>query len=287
MKRYKKEQDGKLEVGQVLYTKHYALTVDRNLCKGCELCRLVCPREAISLVPVERADGKAMASLVDIDESKCDFHGICAVVCPFDAITITMNGQEDIPAVSHGVFPTLTRDIKVKSERCKPGCKACGETCPLGIVSVKEEEGRTTVEIQKERCAGCQICWVACPTDALEVTKFIEGSIQIKPEACPDGCRNCLDVCPVNVLAVGEDGKVFAKDIYCIYCGACLQVCPGEDALCVARSAIRHSPVKSGAWHKGLEKITSAAGLMRELAAENADRAREAIESLELPEEKE
>ena len=37
MKRYKKEENGKLEVGLILYTKHFALTVDRELCKGCEL----------------------------------------------------------------------------------------------------------------------------------------------------------------------------------------------------------------------------------------------------------
>jgi len=278
MKRYKKEQNGKLEIGQILYTKHFVLTVDRKLCKSCELCRLVCPREAISLIPVKGADGKTAPPLVDIDEDKCDFHGICAVVCPFSAITITTNGINEIPAVKSDVFPTLTRDIKVNSEKCKPGCKKCGETCPLGIISVDGETQE--VRIEKELCAGCQICWLECPGDAIEVTKFIEGSIKINTDACEIGCRQCISACPVNALDLDLESKVYAKDINCIYCGACLQVCPNKDALRIERTAIRHTPVNSGAWNKGLEKLTSQKGLMRELAAQNAGKARKAIENL-------
>jgi len=277
MKRYKKELDGFLEVGQVLYTKHFALSLDRSLCKGCELCRLACPRHAVKLVPSESKDGKAVAHTVDIDENKCDFHGICAVVCPFNAIKLTMNGREEIPAVSKGVFPVLTRDIKADRAQCEPGCKKCEEVCPLGIVSVKDDG----IDIQKELCAGCQICWMECPSDAIEVTKFIEGSIQITPELCPEDCRNCLDVCPVNALDMGVDGKVFARDINCVYCGACRQVCPNREALKIERTALRHSPVDSGAWNRGLERLTSTAGLMRELAAERAIKARSAIHNLQ------
>ena len=281
MKRYKKEHDGKLEVGQMLYTRHFTLEIDRRLCKGCELCGLVCPRGAITLVPADDAGGKAVAPLVDVDENKCDFHGICAVVCPFSAIRITTDGKAEFPAVAAKVFPELLRDIKVNAEKCEPGCKRCEETCPLGIVAARADpDGRTRVDIQTELCAGCGICWMECPAGAIEYTKFIEGAIQIDPGACPDGCRRCLDVCPVNALGLDAGGKVFAKDIYCVYCGACVRVCPNGDALRVERTAVRHTPVNSGAWHKGLERLTSTAGLMRELAAENAGKARKAINSL-------
>ena len=268
----------------MLYTKHFELTVDRDLCKGCELCKLICPRYAISLIPVEKVDGRAVAPLVDIDENKCDFHGICAVICPFNAIQIRINGVEGLPAVDKEAFPVLTRDISVCSEKCEPGCKKCEETCPLGIISVKENKSGTTVDVQKDLCAGCLICWEECPTDAIELTKFIEGSVSIRPEICPEGCRNCMDVCPVNALAAGDDGKVYAKDLNCIFCGACLPVCPADGALSIGRTAIRHSPVNSGAWHRGLERVTSADGLARELAAQRVDKAREAVKSLDLVE---
>jgi len=278
MKRYKKEEEGKLEIGLVMYTKKWSLSLDRSLCKGCELCRLVCPRYAITLTDSPDIDGKAVAPLVDVDENKCDYHGICAVVCPFNAIRITTGGKDELPAVKSGVFPVLTRDIEVDRERCEPGCKKCQECCPLGIITVGED----SVDIKKDYCASCPVCWTECPADAISVTKFIEGSILIQPDLCPDGCHKCLDVCPVDALAADEDGKIYEKDNNCIYCGACKLVCPAEGALKIERTAFRHSPVKSGAWNRGLEKITSTKGLMRELTAEGTDKAREAIQNLNI-----
>jgi len=279
MKLYKKETDEKLEIGQVYYTKRFVLTVDRALCKGCVLCELVCPRKAISLLPATEAKGKAVAPKIDVDVNKCDYHGICAVVCPFSAIKITVNGEEGMPAVNKGVFPVLTRDIEIDSAKCPKTCEICAEKCPLSIIDVKREGTKTAVDIKKELCAGCQICWEECPENAVKVTKFIEGSINIKPELCPKGCRKCLDVCPVNALYI-ENGKVGANNNNCIYCGACQNVCPEPAALEINRTAVRHSPSESGAWYKGLERITSAAGLNKELAASRAVKARAAVNKL-------
>ena len=40
------------------------------------------------------------------------------------------------------------------------------------------------------------------------------------------GCGACVDMCPVNALAV-EDGKVKVNND-CIDCGACVSSCPAE-----------------------------------------------------------
>ena len=283
MKYYKTESDGKLEVGQVLYTKHFALTVDRGLCKGCQICQLACPKQIIARVPQADADGKAVAPLVDIDEKKCDFCGVCALACPFSAIAVTAKGLDGIAidnTVSADIYPTLVRDIEVDNAKCKPDCKQCEDICALGVLCVDTKKGE--VAVKTELCAGCTACWMECPEEAISVSKFIEGEIQINTEKCPEGCTRCVDVCPVNAMTL-EDGEVFASDYTCIYCGACQEVCPGmgatpsESALRIERTAIRHSEVDSGTWNKALERLTSAEGLARERAAENAAKAQAAL----------
>ena len=286
MKMIKKASDDKLEIIHAYYNKRFLLTVDRSLCKGCAICRLICPRFAVSLKSQPKDEnGKAVHPLVDIDEKKCDFHGICAVACPFSAIKIEVDGKEGIPTVEKGVFPTLTRDIEIDSSKCEPGCKKCEEKCPLEIISVKFEDSpeggsqKTIVDVKKELCAGCQICWRVCPTDAIKVTKFIEGSIRLHQELCPSGCKDCLDVCPVDALYI-EDDKVYVDYNNCIYCGACQTVCPVPKALEIKRTLVHHSPIDSGAWNKGLEKITSKEALNKELAAERVGKIRTAVNNL-------
>ena len=278
LKHYKTEREGKLEVGQALYTKHFALTVDRERCKGCQICRLACPKQIITRVPQADADGKAVPPLVDVDETKCDFCGVCAHACPFSAIAVTVkslkNPEMTDNRVSAEIYPTLTRDIAVDNEKCVPGCKQCEDICTLKVLSVNTEKGE--VAVNKDLCAGCTACWMECPEEAITVAKFIEGEIQINTEKCPEGCTRCADVCSVKSIEI-EDGEAFANDYTCIYCGACQEVCPVEGAIEIERTAIRHSPVDSGTWHKALERLTSTEGLNREIAAENAAKAQAAL----------
>ena len=299
MKRFKQEDTDKLRIGEIFYAKQFDLTVDKKLCTGCAVCKLACPREAITLKPVpKRPDGKAQAPTIDIDENKCDFHAICAAVCPFSAIKVTVNDKENSPAVEKEVFPVLLRDIEIESERCLPDCKICAEKCPLGAISVhfealtpEETEKRTKnglpvnslktiVNVKKELCATCPVCEVECPEKVIRVTKAFNGSLKIRREHCPAGCHDCLDVCPVGALYLGDDKRVYVNDMYCIYCGACLNVCPEPEALELTRTSIRHTDVMSGAWNKALERLTSTAGLERELKARRTERAREAIGNL-------
>jgi len=48
-------------------------------CKGCDYCRLACPKEAISVS--EEINAKGYHTMV-IDEEKCIKCGTCYTVCP-------------------------------------------------------------------------------------------------------------------------------------------------------------------------------------------------------------
>ena len=63
-----------------------------------------------------------------------------------------------------------------------------------------------TIEVDIEKCKGCEICLGACPTDVLEMSNEVNGkgypfAYMKNPEACT-GCSNCGIVCPDGVITV-------------------------------------------------------------------------------------
>ena len=65
---------------------------------------------------------------------------------------------------------------------------------------------RGAVEVDIERCKGCNLCVVACPTNVLQLAKQVNGkgynySYMENPEACT-GCMSCSLVCPDSVITV-------------------------------------------------------------------------------------
>ena len=59
----------------------------------------------------------------------------------------------------------------------------------------------------------------------LEVKRMAE--ITIDTDKC-DNCRDCTDVCPMEVLIL-EDGKLTINDPdECSYCETCVDICPNE-----------------------------------------------------------
>ena len=65
-------------------------------------------------------------------------------------------------------------------------------------------KGAIVVDI--ERCKGCELCVVNCPTNVIEMSREVNSkgyhfAYMENPEACT-GCVNCAIVCPDGVISV-------------------------------------------------------------------------------------
>ena len=64
MKLIKMEKDNKMTIERVLHARRDSLTLDRKWCTGCELCTLICPREAIKIQKNLKLEKKLTKKLV-------------------------------------------------------------------------------------------------------------------------------------------------------------------------------------------------------------------------------
>ena len=299
LKTVKKDTAEALTLEWILQVKNYKLALDKARCAGCQICSLACPKDAIKLEKQPKAQGeKAKKAKVDIDLAKCNFCGICDATCPYGAIKLTLNGQHALSVIEKESFPELIRDIKVDTSQCPKDCVECEDACPLSLIKVtrlgydgkpveniasltpsQRRRVQVNLAVQKEYCPTCRVCEFKCAPGVIKVRKFIEGKIAINPEKCPEGCTDCLDVCPIKgaLYLSDEDKKVHVNELFCDYCGACKAVCPVDEALTLKRTKILHSPVRSGSWNKALEKLTSPVEMVKELKAKGSQKAKDSV----------
>ena len=296
IKLLKNDGENELVIEMLLHTKHYSLTLDKNKCTGCGVCMEICPREAIQVTRTLKAEGeKAKPPTATISEGKCNYCGMCEAICPFGALNTKVNGEHVITVVESESFPQLIRDIVVDETKCGLECLEIEEACPLDCITVSvctpdgkevaditarpdKENLKVKVEVDKESCPCCRLCEKKFPDGAIHVTKIFYGSLRVNREKCPEGCHDCVDVCPIRgVLYLSDDGKVKVNDLNCVYCGTCKIACPEEEALELNRMRIRHTNIRSGAWNKALEKLASTNAVIKELQNKNAERLKRVI----------
>ncbi|MGA2310001.1 MAG: 4Fe-4S dicluster domain-containing protein [Candidatus Bathyarchaeia archaeon] len=295
----KKDTAEELSLEWIMHVKNYKLNLDKNRCVGCQICSLACPKEAIRIEKQSKTVGeKTQKAKVDIDLSKCNFCGICDILCPYGAITVTVDGKHLLSVLDKESFPQLIRDIKADASKFPMDRDKSEDVCPINLIkvhystaegkpvedscSLNESEQhalRMKVEVDKEHCPCCGICEAKLPQGAMHVRRILSGKLAIKRENCPEGCTDCLDVCPITGALYLSDGdkKVHENEMFCVYCGACKIVCPVDEALDFKRTRINHTPVRSGAWNKALERLTSPTDMTKELKAKRSLRARESV----------
>ncbi len=63
------------------------VTVDENVCKGCGLCVVACPKKIME-INREKLNVKGYNPASVTDAQKCIACAMCAVMCPDSAITV-------------------------------------------------------------------------------------------------------------------------------------------------------------------------------------------------------
>lgn len=299
LKELKTDNEKGLMIERLLHAKHYSLTLDKARCVGCEICTVICPREAIQIQKQPKPQGgKAQRPTFDVSAQKCSYCGMCEPICPFDALKISVNGEHVVPVVEKESFPKLIHEIEVDTTKCDLDCVECEKACPLNLVKVtlltpegkqisrskaesltKKKDVRVQVEVKRDQSPCCRLCEMKCPEGAIRVRKIFHGILDINVEKCPADCQDCLNVCPIpGALFLEGDSKVRPDETFCVFCGACKIVCPAEGALTLERRSVYHTPVKSGAWNKAIEKLTSTKEYAKESQTKRAAKVQQSIE---------
>jgi 4Fe-4S ferredoxin len=281
----------------ILQVKNYKLALDKNLCVGCQICSLACPKGAITVTKQPKVAGEAAKKAkVDIDLAKCNYCGVCDITCPYGAIKVTFNGEHAPTVIANECFPELIRDIKIDTKNCPKDCTACAQACPLEQITISKvtydgtpvedvnvlspsqrRHVQVSVNIPKDKCPTCRACEYKCPSGVIKMRKTFEGKIAIDQAKCPEGCKDCVDVCPITGTLTVADGKVQVNEVTCTYCGACKVVCPVDEALTLKRTKVLHTPIHSGTWNKTLERITSPMDAVKELKATSSMNAKKVV----------
>jgi len=137
MKEFKTDDENKQIIERQLHSRHYSLTLDKQLCKNCEICHIICPREAIEIKKQPKQQGqKAKPPIIDINAQKCSYCGMCEPICPFNAIQVRVNNEHIVPVIEKESFPQLIHEIEVDTSKCDIDCTECEKACPLNLIHV-------------------------------------------------------------------------------------------------------------------------------------------------------
>ncbi len=288
----KYEAAERLTLLRPMVTRRYELTVDHEACCGCATCAKVCPREAITLSEAVLEAGHVTAKpRVDIDPAKCSFCGECVALCPTHALGMTVNGEVEVPVLKGEAFPYLRKKVSVNQDVLSATTEIGYITnCPRGAISADvrrdaagEVTGVSNVAIDRGLCVNCTHCMEEGPRGGFTISKPYRGRVSLDVSLCPEGCQACADVCPSR--AITYDGtRVSIDERFCLYCGACEQVCPAEGAVRTPRTGFLHTPIESGAWRDALEKLVSLQEVVHEYDVKSQQKRRDAVLKRLLPE---
>lgn len=271
----KRETEAHLELTLRMFVDEVRLRLDKQACLKCNICMLVCPREAVSIVPGEEDLD------IEIDPRLCVLCEICSHFCPIGAIMLTVNGEpktiladhqglapfypkidmdkgkcpEPCPPLPEGEFHWCRQQLQLVPNdlnECPKQCHKCLAACPRQAIVLDEVANQTMPA--PDLCLRCTQCLMACEYGAIRVTPQFRGRLTIDDTKCPTDCLKCINLCPVKAI-VREDERVFLKLEVCSYCGVCKNICD-QDAISLVREEVVAEPGEfSQAWVHAVAKL--------------------------------
>ncbi len=260
-----------------LFAEEVRLHLDLKACIRCDVCSLVCPKEAVWLLP-----GDDELDIV-IDPRRCVLCEVCSHFCPAAAITLTYNQQAKTILADQGALAPFYPKIELDPEKCPAPCPPlhageahwcrslqklvanrlsecpkhchrCLTACPRQAIVLDEVLGCTRPE--PDQCLRCRQCLAACNTGAIQVTPQFRGRVHIDDHKCPPDCQKCIRLCPVAMI-VREGTRVFLKAETCSLCGICQAICDREAVTVIREEVVAEPGEYSHAWERAVARLLS------------------------------
>jgi len=267
----KRESDKLLTATLRFYIESVALSLDKGLCIGCDVCSKVCPKDAFS---IRLEDKRARVAL---DESKCVLCGACEPLCPSNAIRVLFKGRESNILVESGGFPTPPKKLALDPSKCPKGCADAASSCPRGALRVVGG----AVELNESLCLRCPWCEDACTHGAVKAHPLFLGRISIDNAKCSRDCDTCSKVCPTAAIKM-EGGKAIVNERYCVFCNSCSLACK-DMAIDVKRYHVFAGEGFSALWSSALIKLLGQAPSSRLLDRTSRERVRRLVSDSVVP----
>ena len=230
------------------------MTFDPTSCTHCGSCEHTCKSEAID------------SRTLKVDTSRCVDCFNCLSSCPKGGLQYRLQ----LPGKPAEIKPETPRDTNSRRAFLAAGATVAASLPAVSALAQRRRRqrgkgnkhaeevanwapltppGSISLERFKDKCTGCQICVVRCPSQVLRPAGLEYGlDFMLKPRLayvnsyCNYECRVCSEVCPtgaIKPLTVEEKTTTqvgiatFFKNLCVVHtenqdCGACSEHCPTQ-----------------------------------------------------------
>jgi 4Fe-4S ferredoxin len=193
---------------------------------------------------------------LNVNREKCTGCGVCVTACPKEAINrgpVGASMKKDVQSP-----PVLVDERKCSF------CGVCDYICPFQAIEFKINGERKLQIVEGKAVPQLKYEELDCERTGNKVRKFFKGKIAIHTEKCPGGCSTCAEICPTKAITIPKSSKPWEKtdkvlidDKKCVFCGACINACPGEGALELTRDEVTWSGEHTDFWDETVKKLTT------------------------------